>query len=55
MHQSQHGMELDRKTPVWRGYEQRLSSDPPQLFEKLDLLRPTADVLEDRARMNVIK
>ncbi len=55
MHQRQHGMELNWKTAVRRRYEQCLSGNPPELFEKLDLLCPTADVLENGARMDVVE
>ena len=55
MDQWQYGMELNWKTAIWRGHEQRLSCDAPQFFKKLDLVRPTADVLEDGARMNVVE
>src|SRR5271169_634920 len=55
MHQRQHGMELDRKTAIWRGHKQRPARDAPQLLQELRLVRPTANMFEHSARMDVIE
>jgi hypothetical protein len=55
MREGHHGVELDRKPPIWCSHKYSLARNAPRLTKKSCLPLSVANMLQDRTRVNVVE
>ncbi len=55
MYKGHYSMKFDRKPPIGRGDKYPFASDTPRLSKESSLLLSAANMLQDRARVDVVK